>query len=71
MKKRLVIVGMLAGLTGCAGHQARVVTATPTQAATIREILGEQLPSCPAGQAAYFVGSQRESGQLVLAVGCK
>jgi len=71
VKKRLIIVGMLVGLTGCVGHQTRVVTATPPQAEAIREILGEQLPSCPAGQAAYFVGSQRQSGQLVLAVGCK
>ncbi len=58
-------------LVGCAGSQTRTVVATPTQAAAIREILGKQLPDGQAGQVAYFLGSQRQNGHLVLAVGCK
>ena len=70
MKNALVTLGIVIGLTGCTG-QTRAVVATPIQAAAIREILRDQLPDCPTGQAAYFVGSQRQDGQLVLAVGCK
>ena len=58
-------------LNGCVGSQARTVVATASQAAVIRDILGDQLPQCTAGQAAFFVGSQRPDGRLSLVVGCE